>query len=184
MSSKPSRYSRDEFLARSLDVLSQDGESKLRIDRLVGQLGVTKGSFYWHFENRADFVRSLADYWARSSTQVVIDDLETMAGSPEDRLFSLMKRIGRQDLAGHDLAMRAWASHEEDVTPFVKKVDRMRLTFVRGLFKEMGFEGDELEARTRIFVTANSLERGILVREAKAKRPESLRQWHAFFVRP
>ena len=88
MSSKPSRYSRDEFLARSLDVLSQDGESKLRIDRLVDQLGVTKGSFYWHFENRADFVRSLADYWARSSTQVVIDDLETMAGSPEDRLFS------------------------------------------------------------------------------------------------
>lgn len=184
MSIKPSRYSRDEFLARSLDVLSQDGESKLRIDRLVDQLGVTKGSFYWHFENRADFVRSLADYWARSSTQVVIDDLKTMAGSPEDRLFSLMKRIGRQDLAGHDLAMRAWASHEPEVAPFVKRVDRLRLTFVRSLFKEMGFEGDELETRTRIFVTAISLERGILVREAKSKRLGSLRQWHAFFVRP
>jgi AcrR family transcriptional regulator len=184
MTTKPNRYSRDEFLARSLDVLSEDGEAKLRIDRLVGELGVTKGSFYWHFENRADFVRSLADYWARSSTQVVIDDMEAMAGSPEERLLSLMKMVSRQDLAGHDLAMRTWASHEPEVASIVRKVDRMRLTFVRSLFKEMGFEGDDLEARTRIFVTANSLQRGILVREPKDKRQESLRQWHAFFTRP
>jgi len=184
MTSKPSRYSRDEFLARSLDVLSEEGEAKLRIDRLVGQLGVTKGSFYWHFENRAEFVRSLADYWAHSSTKAVIDDIGAKAGSPEDRLFCLMKMISRQDLAGHDLAMRTWASHEPEVAPVVRKVDRMRLTFVRGLFKEMGFEGDELEARTRIFVTANSLKRGILVREPRTQRRDSLRQWHAFFVRP
>ncbi|NIA01578.1 MAG: TetR family transcriptional regulator [Bacteroidia bacterium] len=184
MTSKPSRYSRDEFLARSLDVLSQEGEEELRIDRLVSQLGVTKGSFYWHFENRADFVRSLADFWARSSTQVVIDDIELMAGSPEDRLFSLMKRVSRQDLAGHDLAMRTWASHEPEVALFVRKVDRLRLTFVRGLFKEMGYEGGELETRTRIFVTATSLQRGILVREPKDRRLESLRQWHDFFTRP
>ena len=60
----------------------------------------------------------------------------------------------------------------------------LRLTFVRGLFKEMGFEGGELETRTRIFVTAMSLEHGILVRESKGKRLDSLRRWHAFFIRP
>jgi AcrR family transcriptional regulator len=184
MSSKPSRYSRNEFLARSLDVLSEEGEAKLRIDRLVSQLGVTKGSFYWHFENRADFVRSLAEYWVDTSTRAVIDDIGAQTGSPEDRLFNLMKMISRQDLAGHDLAMRTWAFHEPEIAPVVRKVDRMRLTFVRGLFREMGFEGDELETRTRIFVTANSLKRGILVRQPKGKRQESIRHWHAFFTRP
>jgi len=184
MTSKSSRYSRDEFLARSLDVLSEEGEAELRIDRLVSRLGVTKGSFYWHFENRAEFVRSLAEYWERSSTRVVIDDVGTMTSSPEDRLFSLMKMVSRQDLAGHDLAMRTWASHEPEVALVVSKVDRMRLTLVRGLFKEMGFEGDELETRTRIFVTAMSFNNGILAREPRGKRRESLRQWHAFFTRP
>ena len=184
MTSKSTRYSRDEFLARSLEVLSRDGEAKLRIDRLVSQLGVTTGSFYWHFENRADFVRSLACYWSLSSTQVVIDDIEVMEGSPEDRLLSLMRRISRQDLAGHDLAMRTWAFHEPEVATIVTKVDRMRLTFVRSLFKEMGFEGDELETRTRVFVTALSLERGILVREPSGRRSRALRSWHEFFTRP
>ena len=184
MTSGGRRYSRDEFLARSLEVLSQRGETELRIDRLVRRLGVTKGSFYWHFESRADFVRGLAEYWAQSSTQRVIDDVETMTGDPEDRLFSLMKRIRRQDLVGHDLAMRTWAFHEPEVASVVRKVDRLRLTFVRGLFKEMGFEGGELETRTRIFVTAMSLEHGILVRESKGKRLDSLRRWHAFFIRP
>lgn len=183
MTSKSTRFSRDEFLDRSLDVLSEEGEAKLRIDRLVSRLGVTKGSFYWHFENRADFVRSLAKYWADTSTGAVIDDMDAQTGSAEDRLFGLMKRISRQDLVDHDLAMRTWAFHEPEIAPIVRKVDRMRLTFVRGLFQEMGFEGEELEARTRIFVTANSLKRGILVREPKGKRQESLRHWHAFFTR-
>jgi len=115
---------------------------------------------------------------------VVIDDVGTMTSSPEDRLFSLMKMVSRQDLAGHDLAMRTWASHEPEVALVVSKVDRMRLTLVRGLFKEMGFEGDELETRTRIFVTAMSFNHGILAREPRGKRRESLRQWHAFFTRP
>ena len=184
MSSKTRRYSRDEFLTRSLDLLSEEGEAKLRIDRLVGRLGVTKGSFYWHFENRADFVRSLAEHWAHTSTRAVIDEIGGQPGRPEDRLLNLMKMIGRRDLAGHDLAMRTWAFHEQEIAPIVKKVDRMRLTFVRSLFREMGFEGDDLETRTRIFVTANSLKRGILVREPHGKRQESTRHWHTFFTRP
>ena len=80
--------------------------------------------------------------------------------------------------------MRTWATHEPEVASVVRKVDRMRLTFVRGLFKEIGFEGDELETRTRIFVTVMSLESGILVRDPQDKRLDSLRQWHAFFIRP
>jgi hypothetical protein len=95
-----------------------------------------------------------------------------------------MRRISRQDLAGHDLAMRTWAFHEPEVATIVRKVDRMRLTFVRSLFREMGFEGDELETRTRVFVTALSLERGILVREPSGKRSKALRHWHEFFTRP
>ena len=184
MTGRQRRYSRDEFLARSLDLLSEEGDENLRVDRLVGQLGVTKGSFYSHFENRAEFVRSLTDYWVRTSTQLVIADVETMEGGPGDRLFSLMRRLSGQDLTSQDLAVRTWASHEPEVASAVEKVDRMRLTFVRGLLQEMGFDGDELETRTRILVTALSFERGILVTEARGKRLETLRHWYEFFTRP
>jgi AcrR family transcriptional regulator len=56
------RLSREEWLSRALQVLSREGKAKLKIESLTKNLGVTKGSFYWHFKGRAEFVRSLADY--------------------------------------------------------------------------------------------------------------------------
>ncbi len=56
-SNKRTRFSRVDWLARAMDVLSREGGARLRINDLCQELGVTKGSFYAHFEDRADFVR-------------------------------------------------------------------------------------------------------------------------------
>jgi hypothetical protein len=55
---------------------------------------------------------------------------------------------------------------------------------VRRLLKEMGFEGDDLETRTGILVTALGFEGGILVTEPRAKRMDLLRRWYDFLTRP
>lgn len=44
------RFHREAWLAAALDVLAEEGQAKLRIDKLAGDLGVTKGSFYHHFD--------------------------------------------------------------------------------------------------------------------------------------
>ena len=61
---KRTRFSRTDWLARAMDVLSRKGGARLRINDLCQELGVTKGSFYAHFEDRADFVRQFVAYWA------------------------------------------------------------------------------------------------------------------------
>jgi len=184
MAATQHRFSRDEFLARSLDLLVEEGDEGLRVARLVGELGVTRGSFYSHFENRAEFVRSLTDYWVHTSTQLVIADVEAMEGAPGERLFSLMRILSRQDHASRDLAVRNWASHEPEAASAVRKVERMRLTCVRRLFQAMGFEGYDLDTRTEILVTALGFEGGILVTKPRTRRLETLRHWYEFFTRP
>jgi AcrR family transcriptional regulator len=151
------RLTRGEFLARALEVLSREGESDLRIDRLVAALGVTKGSFYWHFEDRADFVRRLAEYWERWSTDRVVEELGDVEGDPNNLLLELHEIVTREDLARYDLVMRSWATHEPEVARIVELVDRTRLDFVGRLFRRLGFRGDALDIRTRLFVVSTSL---------------------------
>lgn len=178
------KLSREEWLSRSLEVLSREGNAKLRIDALTKSLGITKGSFYWHFKDRADFVKSLAEYWADYSTNQVIDLLNQVQGDASDPLFELMKYLFRKDFGRYDIAMRAWAAQEPEVARIVKKVDKQRFVFVRSLFAELGFKGQELEMRTRTFVVFHSLELGSFARGTKKERLKLLKRRHAFFTRP
>ena len=178
------RLNREEWLSRALEVLSREGKAKLRIELLTNSLGVTKGSFYWHFKNRTDFVKNLAEYWARHSTDQVIEVVNQSQGAASDRLLNLMDFLCRKDFGKYDVSMRAWAAQEPEVARIVKKVDEQRFNFVRSLFIELGFKGLELEMRTRTFVVFHSLELGSFARGTKKERLKLLKHRHAFFTRP
>lgn len=170
-------------MARSLEFLSSEGGSKLRIDRLVEHLGVTKGSFYWHFKDRADFVRSLVEYWDEYSTQRVIDHVSPVVGSPEDRLLALIEIVVKEELGRYDLAVRGWAIEEPAVALRLAVVDERRLSFVRDLFKEMGFRGVHLEMRARALAHWLNSEYTIFARQPVKDRLEQLRLLHELLTR-
>jgi len=54
--------------------------------------------------------------------------------------------------------MNSWARLDSHVHKVVKKAVKIRLDYLRGIFAELGFEGDELEMRTRLFVCYHSWE--------------------------
>ncbi len=168
--SRPARLTREEWLERALEVLAEEGASKIRVTELARNLGVTTGSLYWHFEGRSDLVRSLAEYWARISTGVVVERIADESQSAQDRLLALLKLVIKEDLGRYDVAVRTWAAQEPEIADVVREVDQQRYQFVRGLFEEMGFRGEELEVRSRTFVAYLSLELGILARETKEER--------------
>lgn len=87
-------------------------------------------------------------------------------------------------LASYDIAMRTWAAQEPSVAEVLAEVDRNRYAFVRSLFKEMGFKGEELEIRTRIFAVANSLDDGFYPKPSKQERTRRIDGTHEFFTKP
>ena len=178
------RLNRDEWLARALEVLAKAGGSVLTIDTLVQRLGVSRGSFYWHFKDRTDFVRQLIDYWSVIFTQSIAEQTGQLEGDAEDRLLTLMESIVRDRLTRYDMAIRAWASHDPVAARSVKKVDEFRLGYVRSLFEEMGFKGEELEMRTRTFVVFYSLEPGLFAGISRKEQLKQLKLRHALLTRP
>jgi len=182
MNASNSRLNRDSWLALALEILAQEGRAKIKIEYLAEKLGVTRGSFYSHFQDRRDFDKSIAVYWAETLTSAALASLRLSKGSAQERLLVLIQRIQKDDLPKYDIVMRAWALDEPLVAEQVERVDRERYEYIKSLFVEMGFTGNDLEMRTMIFQAYHSLSPalfGALFEENWFKN-EKLR--HQFFI--
>ena len=164
------RLTREEWLSNALELLGEQGDSRLRIETLTQLMGVTKGSFYWHFKNRKDFVVSLAEYWIDRSTTGVLGALLAMKASPEEKLLELARLIDEEEWTRYDLPIRAWATHQPEVMKILRRADTFRRDYIRSLFHEMGFEGDDLDTRTETFLVFYSSERSFPLRSSREKR--------------
>jgi AcrR family transcriptional regulator len=178
------RFHKEAWLSAAMEVLAREGQAKLRVDNLAGQLGVTKGSFYHHFKGRDDFVQSLLDYWSRTFTDNVIAAARAMEGSPEERLLNVMRMIEREDLDRYDIAFRSWAAQDPSVAKGVRQVDLARYRFIRSLFAEMGFEGAELEDRVRIWLVFQSAQRTVYLPKRSGNVEDVIIRLHTFFTQP
>lgn len=154
---KPERLTKEKWLTEALLALSQD-PAHLRVDEIAKRLGVSKGSFYWHFEGRADFIKALAEYWAETGSVAIAVKVQELQGTPEERLRALMDMLVEAQPGRFDLPIRAWARIEPDIMPIVERVDQLRFDTVREIFAEMGFEEPDLGARVRAFVTLHAFD--------------------------
>src|SRR5690348_812737 len=59
-----SRLSVNDWVQEGFRVLAEDGVKSLTLGHLCSRLGVTKGSFYWHFSDMTAYRAALADTWA------------------------------------------------------------------------------------------------------------------------
>lgn len=181
----PKRLNREEWLAQALDILALEGGAKLRVDAICDALRVTKGSFYWHFKDRDDFVRSVVQFWSTRFTDPVIARINELGGTANARLNSLLRFVSEGEFARYDVSIRAWALQDPDlVAAIVKDVDERRLAFVGSLFTEMGFKGRDAEMRARACIAYLSYEASVLVKVTKKNRAKMLDQFLEVVMRP
>ena len=165
-------------MAAALEALAEQGPRVLTIDKLCDHLGVSRGSFYWHFKNRNDFVESLVIFWDVRLTDELAHLSQQFEGGPRDKLRFLTEMLTNTNAGRYDVPIRAWASRNELAAKAVRKSDKTRYAYVRSLFEELGFEGEELEMRTRTYVVFYSLERAVTLRETAKQRSRRLALRH------
>ncbi|MFC5749651.1 TetR/AcrR family transcriptional regulator [Actinomadura rugatobispora] len=145
-----SRVTRDEWIDTAFDVLAKKGDSGLRVDELCSALGVTKGSFYWHFTDRAELVAEICSRWANGHADTLVElALETTA-DPLERLRRLHDR--GKEKAGSDRAMRMWAGRDERIAAAVRAADRRIFGYMAKAFSDLGFPPAEAELRAKLLL--------------------------------
>lgn len=133
------QITRDDWLHAALEALADGGVSAVRVDVLARQLGMTRGSFYWHFRNRDALVAAALEEWERVCTTETIEQLETVT-DPAERLRTLLTHA--LDIEALSRLEPAIASHAADpiVAPVLQRVTRCRVDYLAGVYTELGYE--------------------------------------------
>lgn len=138
---------RDSWLDCGLKVLATDGITGLRISDLAASLSVTKGSFYHHFVDLADFRRCILAHFEKGSTTRYIQANQLLDGlSPPDRLLALADAVLDEEEAhrGLEVNVRSWASQNDDAHDTLERIDFRRMAYLTEL--AVGIVGDSTRA--------------------------------------
>jgi len=139
------------WVTAATDILAEQGIDGVRVEILAKKLGVTKGSFYWHFKDRDALFKAILDEWRRSATLRIIARLDQTAQTPAGRLRHLINLPfqGARAERGADveLSLRLWSRSDPRARAALGEVDQLRLRYIAGLLQDCGFDPPAAQAR-------------------------------------
>ncbi len=146
------RLSREHWIKAALGALTEAGVAAVAVEPMAARLGVTKGSFYWHFKTRDELLAAALDEWQRERTDELIERLETIA-DPRERLAEWARHAFRADKALL-VALHAAADHPI-VAPVLRRVTDRRIEYLADLFREAGVPRSAARRRARLLYAAD-----------------------------
>ncbi len=69
---------RDDWIEAAVDLMVRTSVEQTRVETLARDLGVSKGSFYWHFRTRDDLLACVLEWWKQTSTADVESELDSV----------------------------------------------------------------------------------------------------------
>ena len=142
----PTRTPRGKWIEQGLRALAAGGPDAVRIEPLARTLGVTRGGFYWHFDDRRALLDEMLDTWERATTEEVIERLERGGGDATAKLRRLFA-LTSPSVVMTDLAIRDWSRRDHTVAERLRRVDNRRMDYLRSLFGVLCPDPDDVEAR-------------------------------------
>lgn len=142
--------------------LAADGVDAVRVEPLAAELGVSKGSFYWHFTNRDALLDAVLDHWQHAGVTEVIAALDDVDAGPEVRLRELLRQSFDHTDQGFDVGVRAWAARDARARSAASAVDAARTGYLERLLTEAG----AAEPRRRAAVVYRTLLGDYAIRHA------------------
>jgi AcrR family transcriptional regulator len=146
------QLSAQDWLNQGLKTLARDGFTALKAEPLAKAMGVSRGSFYWHFADIGAFHAAILRHWRDIAVERIIGDVEASSGH-DDPLRVLLRRVfGEPPVL--EPAVRAWAAIDPLARKAVQAIDRRRLGYVGKLLETSGLAPDAAQARAQILYWA------------------------------
>lgn len=140
---------RDAWLRKALDVLFASGISQIKVEVLARKLKLTKGSFYWHFKNRDELLRSMVDWWRDQQLSFLAALAARQVADPAGQIKAVIDFTQHTEDSHHDVAMREFARFNKLAAQAVATVDQQRVDYLAGLFRAADFTEQEALLRAR-----------------------------------
>ncbi len=141
-----------DWLDQGLKTLARNGFTALKADPLAKAMGVSRGSFYWHFADVGAFHAALLKHWHEVAAEQIIAEVE--AAPPGNAALELLLRRAFGERLKLESAVRIWASIDDGASAAVQAIDRRRLDTIERLLRQAGLPADLACARAQILYWA------------------------------
>lgn len=141
----------EDWARAALEALGEGGLAAVAIEPLARALGVTKGSFYWHFRSRRGLLLAALRRWERSQTEAVIASVAGV-GDPRERLERLFRAASAGD-GRLELSVSA-AAQDPRVAPILRRVSARRLAYLEECYRRLGLAPVEAWHRSLLAYSA------------------------------
>jgi AcrR family transcriptional regulator len=141
-----------DWLDQGLKVLAQRGFTALKADPLAKAMGVSRGSFYWHFADIGAFHAAILKHWREVAAERVIAGLE--ASAQHDNPLSLLLNGAFGSRQTLEKAVRSWATADPKARAAVQAIDRRRIDYIEHMLRQAGVKEAVASARAQILYWA------------------------------
>ncbi|MFT4742508.1 MAG: AcrR family transcriptional regulator [Yoonia sp.] len=174
---------RADWLRSALHCLIKDGIDAVQITRLATSLGVSRGSFYWHFKLRQDLLDGLLEEWSAANSQCIADVL-ARSDSLDRGVLSIFAvwTDPSQFSSPLEQAVRDWARLDESVLDKVRAEDANRLATLSAFFQRFDYSEHEAIVRARVLYFAQVGYYAMNVNEALEARMSMLDLYYLTFT--
>lgn len=173
------RLSAEDWLEVGYTVLAEEGVRALKVERLCKQAGVTRGSFYWHFQDIDQYRAALVESWNKflERDRQALSKLDELA--PRERLSALTLTLVSPQYWMLERAMREWARLDPAAADNIRAADRHLLRTVVKAYSDYGFSAEEARLRAELTFAAGI---GLLHLTSSAEQAQSVAQRERFLA--
>jgi AcrR family transcriptional regulator len=148
-----STLSAGDWEQQALVLIAEKGIRAVAVESLAKRMGVTKGSFYWHFHNRESLLEQSLIRWEKHDAANLQTSLSAI-DDPRERLRSFFRRTGREKLTHNVYSSLCMASDHPQVEPLLERVAERRMKHIEKAFEEIGFDPQQASHRARLTYSA------------------------------
>lgn len=132
----------DDWAEVALDVIASGGIEAVAVEPLARRLGVTKGSFYWHYPNRDALVARALQVWERQETVDMIGRAE-QEPQPRERIHTLFRTAANTDARSERILLALSGSKHDAARACVQRVTEAWRAYIESCYRALGMEAGE-----------------------------------------
>lgn len=142
--------SAEDWERAALELIAERGVQALAVEPLARRMGITKGSFYWHFNSRESLLERALKRWEEHDSRNLNSSLGEI-DHPKDRLASFFRRVVKEKLTHEVYSELCAAAGHAQVEPVLERVAERRMKHLALAFEELGM--DPVRARYQARLT-------------------------------
>ena len=145
---KASPLQPDDWIRAAFARLAAEGIEAVRIELLARDLGVSKGSFYWHFQDREELLAKMFERWEKDENDWLDETVITPKAAA--RWARFVHHCTDLQLARLESAMRTWSRRDERIAARISAIEKKRIAHIASVLRAIGFVAPAAESWAEI----------------------------------